>query len=387
MLMIQQPSINKTIIILLVLIGYICPVKSQNVVKISPDTIVINETQVVYDTIFVYDTIRISKPKPINDISNQFLNDADTLSQIKVPQNDALLKTDSAIIDKKNRKKQAIEKPLMPLSCKVLPLEDENHSTQPEKIFRDSTATNFKKNIISVKNNTKLMKSEKHSTSQTPKYRWGISSGGGGWRAQSSDGNLQTNILFTPHIGVYFEKKLIQNLLLQMELNYKWNPIKGIQINWNNFEEFIQPPSTEGVKESEIFSWYVNGETEDEFNLSQIDIPLKLAYKIRNFQPCIGFVYTRRFNADNGNYFNVTAGLDIHISKKISLGFSYSYGMREEIQRNGQVMGIVVGNIITLPESKVMFTAYPPEEYLSKNSGELSSRYFDISLYFNLQSN
>ena len=105
MLMIQQPSINKTIIILLVLIGYICPVKSQNVVKISPDTIVINETQVVYDTIFVYDTIRISKPKPINDISNQFLNDADTLSQIKVPQNDALLKTDSAIIDKKNRKK------------------------------------------------------------------------------------------------------------------------------------------------------------------------------------------------------------------------------------------------------------------------------------------
>lgn len=236
----------------------------------------------------------------------------------------------------------------------------------------------------------KLMKSEPQNITNTHQHRWGLSAGGGGWWARSLDGNWRTNVLFTPHLGAFYEKKISHHLRFKVELNYRWVATKGIQFSQDNFSGFIQPPSTPGITESDIFSWDVDGEKTTEFRFSQIDIPLKLGYKIGSFQPCIGFDYTRRFKHNkvhNGNYFNAIAGLDIHLSNRLSLELCYSHGIREEIQRNGEVMGIIVGNIITLPGSKTVFTAYPPAEYLSKNTGKLSSRQIALSLSFNLHNN
>lgn len=369
-------------------VGTICPVKSQNTVKISPDTIVVYDTKIVYDTIFVYDTIRISKP--IKGFTKLPLEFTDTLSVIKPFLYDSLLMVDTILIDKMKKKYYYTLHQRKHLGSKPLTCLSKDYFIQPEEILCELPATNLKKNIISVKTNKKLMKSERYSTTDTHQNSWGISAGGGGWWARSFDGNLRTNALISPQIGVYYEKKIVSNLVLKMELNYRWIEKNGLQFSQDSFLDFIQSPSTVGITESDVFSWDVDGKTEDEFVFSQIDIPLKVGYDFGLLQPYIGLDYTRRFkhnNVHNGNYFNVLVGANIHLSNRFSLELSYSHGVREEIQRDGQVLGIIEGNIITLPHSKVVFSSYPPAEYVLENTGKLSSRRVGISLLFNLHSN
>lgn len=385
--MIQQAP-GKTTFLLLVFLGITCPVKSQNTIKTSPDTIVVYDTKIVYDTLFIYDTIRISKP--IRSFITLPLRFADTLSEIKLLPYDTLLVADTILLDKIKEKYLHTSQLNKQLSNNPLDCLSQNIFIQPDEVLCELPATNFKKSIISIKSNMKLMKSETHNITNTHQYRWGLSAGGGGWWARSRDANLQTNVLFTPHFGAFYEEKISHHLRFKVELNYRWVATKGIQFSQDNFSGFIQSPSTPGITESDIFSWDVDGEKTNEFRFSQIEIPIKLGYKTGSFQPCIGFDYTRRFKHNkvhNGNYFNVIAGLDIHLSNRLSLELCYSHGIRGEIQRNGQVMGIIVGNIITLPGSKTAFTAYPPADYLSKNTGKLSSRRIALSLSFNLHNN
>jgi hypothetical protein len=277
-----------------------------------------------------------------------------------------------------------------PLSNNNLACTSTAYLIQPEELLCELPATDLEKNIISVKTNQKRMKSERYSTTNTHQSSWGISTGGGGWWAQSLDNNLRTDVLLSPHVGVYYEKKVISHLSLKVGLNYRWIATKGIQFSQDNFMDSIQPPSTPGVKESDIFRWDVDGENEDEFSFSQIEIPLNLGYKIGSFEPFIGLDYTSRFKHNQvhgGNYFNLIAGCNVHLSQRLSLALSYSYGLREEFKRSGQVLGIIEGNIIVLPDSKIVFTDYPPAEYVSKNTGHLSSRRVDIALSINLHSN
>ncbi|MBN1117821.1 MAG: hypothetical protein JXA77_11485 [Bacteroidales bacterium] len=384
----QQPPRDKSIFLFLVFIGFFCPIKSQSKKEMSLDTIVINETKIVYDTIFVYDTLQISKP--IMKIPDNPVQFADSLSEMRPFSCDTALTPDTIRQDITEKKFNRTTHQYTPLKSRALTVANKDHIKESEDFFCELPATNLKKNIISVKTNKKLMKIEENRIKNANPNFWGITLGGSGWWFQSFDCDLTSNALLSSHIGVYFKKEVINHLYFKTGLNYRWIATKGIDFSRDNFEDFHQPPSLAEVKESEIFNWDIDGKKDDEFRFSQIDIPLKLGYKIGVFQPCIGFDYTRRFRNNkvhNGNYFNVIAGLDIVLSKRLSLELSYSHGIREEIQRNGQILGIVEGNIIVLPDSKVVFTDYPPEDYLRKNTGKLSSRRIDISLFLNLHSN
>jgi hypothetical protein len=386
--MTQQASV-KAFFLFLVFIWVAYPVASQKKTKNAiPDTVFIYETQVVYDTLFVYDTIWM--PKPLVGIPVRLPEYGDPLSGIIPFKYDTASTADTVLFGKTKEKYYYtlnLHKPFTDIPLTAL---SKKYSIQPANFLCKSPATNFKKSIISVKNNEKLMKSERNNTTNTNPFTWGILAGGGGWWARSFDGNLRTNVLVTPHVGVYYEKTITRNVRFKLELNYTWIVKKGIQFNQGRYLDSIQSPSTPGITDSDIFRWDVDGDKDTEFSFSQIDVPVKVGYTIGLFQPYIGFEYTRRFVHDkvhNGNYFSVLAGADVHLSKRVSLGVCYSRGLQDEIQRNGQVQGIVVNNIITLPGSKVAFAPYPPAEYLSKNTGFLSSQRINLSLYFNLHSN
>ena len=73
-----------------------------------------------------------------------------------------------------------------------------------------------------------------------------LSAGRGGWWARCLDGNWRTNVLFTPHFGAFYEKKISPHLRFKVELNYRWVATKGIQFSQDNFSGFIQSPHPQG---------------------------------------------------------------------------------------------------------------------------------------------
>ncbi|MBN1924383.1 MAG: hypothetical protein JW798_00985 [Prolixibacteraceae bacterium] len=386
--MIQQMS-GKLFCFFLLLIWVVFPVQSQEKVKkASSDTLVIYETQIVYDTLYVYDTVRV--PKPGSNIPAQTLEYDNAIQGITSFPYDTSLMPDTVTPGQFLDKSSNTSYPYKPLVSIPLTSLSNKYISESEKFLCESPATKFKKGIITAKSNMKLMKSERYHSINADGYAWGISAGGGGWRAQSFDGNLRSDVLFSPHAGIFCEKKVARHVTCKVELNYTWTLNKGIHFQHDDFMDSIQSASLEEVKYTDIFSWDVDGEDDAGFGFSQVDIPFQVGYQIGSFRPYVGFKYSHRFKHNQlhkGNYFSALAGTDILLSNRLSLGVSYSCGLGNEVRRNGQILGTTVGNIIVLPDSKVVISSYPAEEHLSNNTGALSSQRIDISLYINLHRN
>ncbi len=387
--MIQQRS-GSTFFLVLLLVWVVLPVQSQDKLKeASPDTLVIYETQIVYDTLFIYDTIRISKPVRNIPSAQPLEHDNAILGVMSLPVDTSLMADTLRSGAFRNRSpdmarpdKQLVSIPLTTLSNKYL--------AQPEKFSCESPATNFKKGIKNVKSDMKLMKGERLDRKYAGRSGWGVLAGGGSWRARSFDGNLRSDMLFTPHAGIFYEKSITSNIVCKLELNYTWTLNKGIYFQHDDFIDSIQSASFEEITYADIFSWDVDGKKDAGFGFSQIDFPVTIGCQISIFRPYAGFQYTHRFGHNKlhkGNYFYALAGADIRLSQRLSLGINYSCGLCKEVQRNGQILGTAVGNIVVLPDSKVVISSYPAEEHISNNTGALSGQRLDISLYFSLNRN
>ncbi len=386
--MIQQMPGKRSFLFLL-LIWVVFPVKSQDKVKkASPDTLVIYETQIVYDTLYIYDTIRV--PKQGKNIPAQTKEYDNTILGITAFPYDTTLMADTALHGQLMDKSFVTPYPHKPLVSIPLTSLSNKYLNQSEKFFCELPATHFEKGIINAKSKMKLMKSERNNSIYADRSGWGISAGGGGWQARSFDGNLRSDMLLSPHAGIFYEKTVTRHIVCKVALHYTWTLNKGIHFHHDDFMDSIQSSSLAVITYDDIFSWDVDGEKDARFSFSQIDIPVKVGYQISFLRPYLGFKYTRRFKHNQlhkGNYFSALIGAEILLSNRLSLGINYSYGLCEEIQRNGQINGTTVGNIVVMPDSKVVISSYPAEEHVNNNAGALSGQRIDFSLYFSLHGN
>jgi hypothetical protein len=381
--MIPQIS-GKTFLIFLVLFcANISQALAQKSIKrAKPDTIVIYETKVVYDTLYVYDTIRMANP--LKNIPVRHLGQADTVSGLLPLPHSSSLMTDTSIL-KKNRSHLNSLQLYNAFNDIFLIPSDKKYRPHPEEFLCKSPATILKSDIIKSESDNKLM--ENNTNEKLDNLRFGISAGGGGWWAQSFDFRLRSNMLASPNVGVFFEKTTVHNVSLKIELNYSWLLKKGVRFYPDDYMGTVYSSTFTTSNYSGLFSWDINGESDSEFNFSQISVPIKVGYKVMFIQPYVGLEYKVR-KMNNNDYFessvSALTGVDIHISDRISMAINYSYGISEELNRNGYVQGTTVGDMIVLPNSTVVFFSYPTEDYLNNNTGPLSSQRIDFSLYLNL---
>lgn len=380
---------------ILVLIGMINPVNSQNIHNLSGDTIVVYETHFTYDTLFVCDTLFVSDTIRLSEQLVTILPPAVILADSLICVDSLLYKgfaTMESLPEKKNSDR--IPCPLIkfnPLSGSILVAASKYKTEELDNFFCELPATDFQENIIRVKTKKKLMESKEYRTINPRQLSWGISFGADGWWAKNMSNKLKSDLKFMPQVGVYGEKKLNRHLGVTLGLNYRWLASKGLHFNKDdNFLDFVQYSITQGIKESDIFNWSINAKDEDEFGFSQIDIPLKIGYTIGAFQTRIGVDFTRRFaeNQDNStNSFNILACLRVHLSDRLMLELNYCHALNGEMLRKAEQIGVVEGNVIVLPESKVVFTSYPAAEYISNNKGSLKVRRFGVSLSYRISKN
>lgn len=371
------------------------PVNSQNIHNLSGDTIVVYETHFTYDTLFVCDTLFVSDTIHLSEQLVPILPPAVILTDSFICV-DSLLYNGFATMESLPEKKNAekIPCPLIEfnhLSGNALVAASKYKTDELDNFFCELPATNFQESIIRVETKRKLMESKDYKTINPKQLSWGISFGADGWWAKNMSNRLMSDLKFMPKVGVYGEKKLNRHLGVTLGLNYRWLAGKGLHFNQNdNFSDFVQSSITQGIKESDVFSWSVDAIEEDKFAFSQIDIPLKIGYTIGAFQPRIGVDCTLRFaeNQDNStNSFNLLAGLSVHLSDRLMLELNYCHALKGEMHRKAEQKGVVEGNIIVLPESKVVFTSYPAAEYISNNNGSLKSRRFGVSLAYRISKN
>lgn len=378
---------GKTLLVFLLLIWAVHPVNAQNK-KSASDTLFIYETQIVYDTLFIYDTIRISGSD--RNPALQSMEDSNSVQGMISGPSDTLLIADTIDFQKLKKDFPDTLQPYKPITALPLTSLCNKYDPHSEKLSCELTATNFKRSIIYTKSKMKLMKRERYHSFNAEQSVWGISAGGGTWHAQSFDGNLRSDGLFSTSIGLYYEKMISGNFGFKVELNYQWIANRGIHFQQDNFMDAVQPSSTAGITYADIFSWDVNGASDADFRFSQLSIPLKFGYNISFARPYMGLEYMYRFKnsqLSNGNYVHALAGINVHLLKRLSIEATYSLGLSNELDRNGQVQGTTAGNITVLSDSRVVISSYPAEDHVNKNTGSLSGRYFGISLCYSFSKN
>ncbi len=380
---------GKTLLIFLLFIWVAHPANAQEKVKkSSSDTIVIYETQIVYDTLFIYDTIRISGPDR-NPVL-QSMKDSNSVQGIIADPSDTLMIFDTTVPQNLKEYLPDTLQPYKPITAVPLTSLCNKYYPHSEKFSCGLTATNFKSSIMYTKSKMKLMKRERYHSFNAGQSAWGISAGGGAWHAQSFNGNLRSDHLFSPSLGLYYEKMISRHFSFKVELNYLWTANRGIHFQQDNFMDAVQSSSTAGITYADIFSWDVNGKADGDFHFSRLSVPLKIGYNISFVRPYVGLEYMHRLKNSqlpNGNHVSALAGLNVHLLKRLSIEATYSLGLSNELDRNGQVQGTTAGNITVLSDSRVVISSYPAEDHVNNNTGSLSGRFFGISLCYSFSRN